>query len=908
MSNIPSERAGLVAEARERMLQGGTRCVILGQAGVGKSTILDAVVEALRASTDTFVMHTRSFKDGDPPRYHGLRDMFASVDIASFDLSAEQRGALALALGYAQDREIAVDAVHAAVHHVLQMMSRDRRVIVAIDDVEYLDDDTHHLLGYVANRPDNGARSTSFIATITSDPALTGGPPAFDLAACSVDDLFLLPPLSRAAFRDLVTAAVRYDLAGTDLDDLFARTGGNPKWGLELVYQSAPGIPLRNVPLSMRETALERIDSLPSATVRLLAALALLGSSTPAELVAILQITDSELASAQQSGLVLYDGDMLRPVHPILAGAALDQLDPDGTTALRNGIFNGSTSIVERATQLDRVTVAGQDEAVASLLLNAAVQSRDDGEIPTAIRLVRRSIARTDPSAGTFLPREWALAEMLFSQGMVDESAAILEKIPFAMLSIADLDRLLPLTLVVLSARDGEAEAARYLRRLRVALDHDATRCAMLDAYKAEAEGDPDERRRLAGGALAVLREADAAPITRHRAIGALVAANLDSGFGLDSNLLEEAEQLEPRLAELALNDSADGQRALFAYQADDLDTSRRALEIIGRRAKDEGEVFMAAVFGIHLAAVQALSGQLDTARATIAEWESFEAFTSPPPSLVTARGLILLRDTDEAPLRDLVAQPHRHGSESIAVIVRAALIGMAAARRHRWEEAVFELERARDVSLKAGIAEPGRRLWADFALAQTYVALQRTEEAAEIGEGLKKISGGQRPLLDGAASRIDGLIADRQGRSAEATALLRRSVGLLSSAGFPSEMALSLFELGRHLLTTRMRDGAAETLARAAEIASSAGDLQLVEMIGRTQSSTRSGAIHTLLSARERIIAEEAAEGRTNREIAESHFLSIRTVETQLSSAYRKLGIRSRGELTALVIRERAG
>jgi DNA-binding NarL/FixJ family response regulator len=53
-------------------------------------------------------------------------------------------------------------------------------------------------------------------------------------------------------------------------------------------------------------------------------------------------------------------------------------------------------------------------------------------------------------------------------------------------------------------------------------------------------------------------------------------------------------------------------------------------------------------------------------------------------------------------------------------------------------------------------------------------------------------------------------------------------------------------------------------------------------------------------LTASERRVAELAARGMANREIAESLFVTVRTVEFHLSHSYRKLGIDSRAELTA--------
>jgi DNA-binding CsgD family transcriptional regulator len=906
VSNIPHERSALLAEVRDMMLDGGRRAVIGGQSGVGKSTVLDAIVENIRSTSNALVLHSRSERTESATSYHGLRDMLDSIDVAEFDLPNSQRQSLLAALGKIEGVSISVDALNQSVNSILKALSRDRLVVVAIDDIDWLDDETHHLIAYVADRPTGGARTASFIATLTSDPALTGLAPTFDLAACAVEELFSLLPLSRSAFSTVVTGSVRFELDGREVEQLFRRTGGNPLWAFELVYQATPGSPTGNVPKSLAEIARARLETLTASSKQILAVLAVLEDCTRTELMALLEIGVDEIRAALKAEVVQDIAGHLSAVHPVLAGAALDDLGPEQALALHRLIHERTSGTARRASHLDLATPPGPDETVAAQLFQAGQDTRESGTPSDALHLFERSVERTSPESEALAERILAVATQRFSLGDIEGAARAFDRLAFDKMPIAQLDRALPLALMTHSVRDGDAEAERFLANIATAAD-DALRRAVIEAYRAEGSVETATRRRLASDSLSVLRSAGAAPVTRHRAVGALVAANLDAGLGLDSALLDEARELEGEVDGIALNDSAEGQLALFAYQTDDLAGSRRALEIMARRAREAGEPLMAAVFGIHLSAVQTLSGDPVSAAETLVKWGSLQAFDSPPPALVAAQGQIRLREVDEAPLRELIAQPSRHGSETSAAIVRAALTGMSAARRRRWEEAVFELERARALSQGMGVEEPGRRLWVDFALARTYVALGRTDDATGIVEFLRHLSGRRRPLLDGIACRIEGLIADSEGRTTDATALLRRSVGLLLSAGFPSETAQSLLDLGRHLHGARKRAEANETFTRASEIARAAGDEQLVDMVTRAQSTTGSQTIRNLLSDREQIIADEAAQGLTNREIAESHFLSVRTVETQLSSAYRKLGVRSRSELTVLLSRERA-
>ncbi|MDN5852592.1 MAG: helix-turn-helix transcriptional regulator [Actinomycetia bacterium] len=72
-----------------------------------------------------------------------------------------------------------------------------------------------------------------------------------------------------------------------------------------------------------------------------------------------------------------------------------------------------------------------------------------------------------------------------------------------------------------------------------------------------------------------------------------------------------------------------------------------------------------------------------------------------------------------------------------------------------------------------------------------------------------------------------------------------------------------------------------------------------LVELGFRPRRAARTG--RDALTGGERRVVDLAAEGRSNRAIAEALFVSVRTVETHLTSAYRKLGITSRAQLPRL-------
>jgi DNA-binding NarL/FixJ family response regulator len=131
--------------------------------------------------------------------------------------------------------------------------------------------------------------------------------------------------------------------------------------------------------------------------------------------------------------------------------------------------------------------------------------------------------------------------------------------------------------------------------------------------------------------------------------------------------------------------------------------------------------------------------------------------------------------------------------------------------------------------------------------------------------------------------------------------------VVLLAASPARLESARAEFALG----SARRRRGQVTTarphLARAGELAARCGSAALAQLAatelriagGRPRQRAVSGA--DALTPSERRVVEFAAAGRTNRAIAQELYVTPKTVEVHLSSAYRKLGITSRGELAAM-------
>ena len=124
----------------------------------------------------------------------------------------------------------------------------------------------------------------------------------------------------------------------------------------------------------------------------------------------------------------------------------------------------------------------------------------------------------------------------------------------------------------------------------------------------------------------------------------------------------------------------------------------------------------------------------------------------------------------------------------------------------------------------------------------------------------------------------------------------------LHSQVDLPLEWLQTLLEYGRFLRRSGHVQAARPLLAQAAELADSAGALWLAGQAGEelrvAGGRRRAKPDPGELTAQERRVAELAASGASNAEIAGALYVSVNTVETHLRHVYAKLGIRSRGKL----------
>ena len=141
-----------------------------------------------------------------------------------------------------------------------------------------------------------------------------------------------------------------------------------------------------------------------------------------------------------------------------------------------------------------------------------------------------------------------------------------------------------------------------------------------------------------------------------------------------------------------------------------------------------------------------------------------------------------------------------------------------------------------------------------------------------------------------------------------EGLGLLEEAVSLLEGGSARLELAHALVGLGAELGRAGRRREGRDAQRRAIELADECGAVALAE---RARAELHSGPGRRpraeltgpgALTAAEWRVCRQVAEGHTNREVAQALFVTEKTVERHLSSAYQKLGIRSRFQLPAAI------
>jgi DNA-binding CsgD family transcriptional regulator len=198
-------------------------------------------------------------------------------------------------------------------------------------------------------------------------------------------------------------------------------------------------------------------------------------------------------------------------------------------------------------------------------------------------------------------------------------------------------------------------------------------------------------------------------------------------------------------------------------------------------------------------------------------------------------------------------------------------------------------------------VGEPGWLWWQADAI-EAYAGCRRTSDARRALARLEtQAAMTARPWALASAARSRGLLATAETADKELTVAIEAFINV----GSPFEEARTLLVRGQR----RIRNGAPEAGARDVAAARTVFDrLGARAWSGRASAMRGEGSrADTSLTARltpaELRVAVAVGHGASNRDAADQLFISSKTVDYHLQSIYRKLGLRSRNQLMALVL-----
>jgi DNA-binding CsgD family transcriptional regulator len=887
--------------------------VLEGEPGIGKTTVWREVIQ--RAQERSFLVLTcRPAATETKLSLSAVADLLEPVPELAFDTLLEpQRRALEVALLRADPGNTVADrrTVATAVRSLLSELASEAPILVAVDDVQWLDSASAATLEFVLRRL-RGER-IGFLATRRlSDQAQLR---VDELVAPEAAARLTIGPLSLAALHHLLKERLASPPARSVLVRIDKASGGNPLFALEIgrlldeLGVPAAGEPLP-VPSEAQALVKRRIRALAPPTREVLLAAAALDNPREETLRRALgRPISRDLEPAEREQIAQCEHGVITFAHPLFAAAII----ASATAAERRRTHRRLANAVEGSEQRARhlaLSVEGRDEPTAKAVHAAARDALLRGAPAAAAELVEVAIGLGEANSEAQPRRTVDLADYLLTAGERVRAREVLQGIDSwtgwsPRLQARAVARLCQLV----CDTEHPASAIAFLeQRLREPFGVEARAAIYASLSYSISEVDAARAATHADTALALLEPLgeDSEPWVHATALYMRLRARVLLGQGLDRDAIDRIRGIEARLPpERRPFDRASPSIAYWFKHVDDLDASRTWLERNLREAAESGYESAELHALMHLSITECWAGNFELAgHRALAAARLAEELKAGFAALLADEALALVQ-AHLGNVGDVRAIVERHPPSSSStrhgtLLFRAALglIELSLGDNH-----------AADVHLRAGLhaaeqvgcREPGiSRIHANAA--EAAVALGDLDRAEQIGNFLEdhgKRTSHRWSLATGARVRalLAAARADLEGALAAAEQALERHENL----PMPFELARTLLVKGRIERRARRRGRAKESLDQALEIFGHLGARLWAERARAEvdRIGLRRTAGHRLTEG-ERRVAELAAQGLTNREVAATLFMSPKTVEANLSRAYRKLGISSRAELGA--------
>jgi DNA-binding CsgD family transcriptional regulator len=893
--------------AAVRAFVGGTdsgfaALVLDGEAGIGKSTLWLAGEEEAR-ERGLRVLTSRPAEAESGLAFAGLGDLFDGVlDEVRAELAPPRRRALELALLLADAPDEAVDAraLGVAVRNVLELLSEATPVILAVDDVQWLDPSTARVLSFVLRRLDD-EDVRLLLARRSGHPespleaALEGG---------RVQRLHV-GPISLGALQVLLRQRIGRSFSRPTLLRLHDVSGGNPFYALELARAAADDRVL--VPETLGRLVEARLQGLPASTRDALLLAAAHGHATP-QLLAAAGHGEEVLAPALAASVAEERDGVIRFTHPLLVSTLYQGVSAGERRRAHALLTKLVEEPIERARHLGLSAETPATE-VAQALEDAAALARGRGAPLAAAELHEHAVRLTPADdAGGLQRRTLAAADAFLAAGDTRRAQELAESVVASTPPGGDrADALRVLATVHSDAGDIEGAIALFRDALRDAVEDPATQ-AHLHQHLARSVRFTEGVRSAEGHARAALELAEmtADPALRAGALGAHALLRFNAGEPDALLLAEEAERLVRGVDDPKLQTEVRFELAHILVWSCRLDRARSLLEELHAKWRDRDERLSTnAVWYLALVEFRAGRWSLAAEYAELSREIGLQYTTElrETPSQLWPVALVALHRGDADRARELAKRglEFAEGRPALRANFHATL-GLDAAWSGDAGAAAAAFGAAEADADTAEIRDPSMLSWRDEYV-EALLQAERVAEAVALLDAWEADAGRVgRDWVLAHATRCRGLVAAALGDHEHSTALLEEAVAQHEAVGDAFGHARALLALGGTRRRARQKRPAREALEAALagfEAIGAAGWAESTRAeLGRIGGRTAG----TGLTPAERRVAELVIKGSTNREVAAALFLAERTVEAHLSHVYAKLGVRSRTELARVL------
>ena len=871
--------------------------VIRGEAGVGKTALLDYVAE--RAS-GCRLARVRGVESEREFAFAGLLQLCGGSTLERAGrLVAPQRDALMRAFGLMDGPAPEGFLVGLAALSLLSDVAEEQPLVCLLDDFQWLDPESVSVLSFVARRLDAEPMAMVFAARDSSDVQELDGLPELVLSG-----------LGDADARMLLEALLPGGLDVQVRDRIVAETQGNPLALLELPRGLTPaelaggfGLPDgRELSSRVEQSFLRRVQSLPPETQRLLlvaAAEAAGDAAVVAQAAAQLGIDSAAMVPAEDAGLIDL-GPGIRFRHPLVRSAAYRAATPHE----RRQAHEALASATDPERDPDRVAwhrahaASGHDESIAAELERSASRAQARGGVAAAAAFLERA-AELSPDPANRGARALAAARLKLDAGAAEAAERLVTVATTSPLEELDRARAERLRAQIAYARTRGSETPSLLsaaaKRLEP-LDPELARETHLEALWAAVRGGrSDVDRGVVEAAKAAALPAGQEPARAIDLLLEAVVVRLTRGY--------EPAPVARAIAALR----AEGFRrenlawcwlaCQLALELWEDDVCEAIAGSVGRVARESGGLWLLPIALNYSASGRLYLGEFGVAEQLVDEAETIRAATRNPyigsPSVLLAawRGD---RETTYK-LRAAVVEAGTVRGEGFAIEVAEWATAVLHNGLGEYADAAAAAERAYDLDVLG---------FGGFVLPELIEAAVRSGNlpAAEVAFArlVERSSTSTTEWARGIEAAARALLSegpDAEAHYLEAVDQLGRSRVLVLHARAQLTYGEWLRREGRRV-DARAQLKAAHT---AFEVMGARGFAERARHeLAATGETVRKRSDDTRdeLTPQEAQIARLASDRLTNPEIAAQLYLSPRTVEYHLRKVFQKLGISSRREL----------